>query len=173
MELDPFNDLYQALYGVVLTVVRRYDDAIKQFRKALRTSPGNPVALIRLSSAFDLKGMYDEALEAQKSFLATVGDREGEEALTRGYKEAGYAGAMRRLAETTAARSRRTHTRAMQVVNLYLRAGENDLALVWLERAFVDRDPNLPAISVAPPFDSVRDDPRFQDLLRRMNFPER
>ena len=171
LELDPFNDLYQSLYGVDLIFVRRYDEAIEQFRKSLRTSPGNPVALLRLSTAFDLKGMYEEALEAQKSFLATVDDRESEEALMRGYEEAGYAGAMRRLADLAAARSRETHAGPMGVVSLYLRAGENDLALEWLERAFVDRDPNLPFISVSPPFDSVRDDPRFQDLLRRMNLP--
>ncbi len=63
LELDPFNDLYQALYGVDLMSARRYDDSIAQFRKALRTSPGNPVALIQLSSAFHLNGMYEEALE--------------------------------------------------------------------------------------------------------------
>ncbi len=102
-----------------------------------------------------------------KSFLATVDDVESEEALTRGYEEAGYTGAMRRLAETAAARSRRTRTNTMDVAALYLRAGENDLVLDWLERAFVDRDPNLPAISAVPLLDSVRDDPRFQDLLRR------
>ena len=115
--------------------------------------------------------MYEEAVAAQKSFLTAVGDREGEEALTRGYAEGGYAGAMRRLADTFAERSRRTHTRARHVANLYIRAGERDLALEWLERAFADRDPNLPYLGVVPMLDPVRGDPRFQDLLRRMNLP--
>jgi TolB-like protein len=144
LELDPFNALYQALYGNDLHIVRRYDDAIAQFRKALRTSPNLPFVHLVLCDALHLKGMYEEALAAQKAFLATIDDREGEEALTRGYAEAGYTGAMRRLAELAAARSRKTHTLAMTVAMLYLRAGENDLALEWLERAFADRDPSLP-----------------------------
>jgi Tfp pilus assembly protein PilF len=171
LELDPFNDLYQALYGVDLTVVRRNDEAIEQFRSALRTAPGNPVALIRLSATLHLEGMYEEALEAQRSFLAAVRDREGQEALERGFEESGYAGAMRHLADAMAARSLRTGTRAFEVAVLYVRAGETELALDWLERAFVDRDPNLAALGAAPEIDPIRDDPRCQDLLRRMNLP--
>ncbi len=83
----------------------------------------------------------------------------------------GYAGAMCRLAERAAARSRRTHTRAWDVACLFIRAGERDLALEWLERAFANRDPNAPYL-LLPRYDSVRDDPRFQDLLRDMNLPE-
>ncbi len=171
LELDPFNALYQALYGLDLTFVRRYDDAVAQLRKALRTSPNLPFARNFLSGILHLKGAYEEALASEKLFRAAISDREGEEALTRGFAEAGYAGAMRRLADIAAPRSRRTQTQAMQVANLYLRAGENDLALEWLEIAFADRDPALPSLGL-PTFDSVRDDPRFQDLLRRMNLPE-
>jgi tetratricopeptide (TPR) repeat protein len=116
--------------------------------------------------------MHEEALEAQRSYLAAIGDREGEEALARGYLEAGYVEAMRRLAETAATRSRRTSTGAWDVAGLYLRAGENDLALDWLERAFEHQDANMYKLGVRPLHDAVRDDPRFQDLVRRMNFPD-
>ena len=171
LELDPFNDFYQALYGVDLLFVRRYDEAIEQFRKSLRTAPGNPVALIQLSGAFHLEGMYEEALESHKSYLTTVDDVEGLEVLERGFEESGYEGAMRNVAESMAARALRTGTSAVDVAALYLRAGENELALDWLETAFVERDPNLAVISVAPHFDPLRDDPRFRDLQRRMNLP--
>ena len=90
LELDPFNALYQALYGEDLFWWRRYDDAIAQFRKALTTSPNLPVALVGISQALHLKGMYEEALTAHKLFLARVGDRESEEALIQGYAEGGY-----------------------------------------------------------------------------------
>ena len=75
------------------------------------------------------------------------------------------------LRSPMAARSLRTGTSAVDVAALYLRAGENELALDWLETAFVERDPNLAVISVAPHFDPLRDDPRFRDLQRRMNLP--
>jgi serine/threonine-protein kinase len=170
LELDPFNALYRALYGEDLVFVRRYDEAIAQHRKALQTSPNLPFALGSLATALYLKGMHEESLAAERSFRIAIGDREGEEALTRGYEEAGYAGAMRRAAEIAAARSRESHTEAAGVATYYLRAGERDLAVEWLERAFVDRDPVLPYVG-QPDFDSLRDDPRFQDLLHRMNLP--
>ncbi len=80
---------------------------------------------------------------------------------------------MHRAAETLAARSRTTYVGPRSVATWYARAGENDRALEWLERAYEARDPNLVYIGVQPLFDSVRDDPRFQDLLRRMNLPGR
>ncbi len=49
--------------------------------------------------------------------------------------------------------------------------GEKEEALAWLEKAYRERDPWLMDINVRAEFDSLRDDPRFQDLLRRMNFP--
>jgi len=54
---------------------------------------------------------------------------------------------------------------------LFAAAGEHDRALDWLERGFEIRNPNMPGIGFSPVFDSLRDDPRFQDLLRRMNLP--
>ena len=171
LELDPFNALYRALYGVDLNFARRYDDAIAEFRKALTTSPNMPFALNTLAKAFHHKAMYEEALDAQRSYLAAIGHREGEEALTRRYADGGYTGAMRRVADAVAASSLRTQTRAYIVAGFYARAGDKKRALEWLERAFANRDPGMPYLRM-PEFDSVREDPRFQDLLRRMKLPE-
>ena len=70
-------------------------------------------------------------------------------------------------------RSKTTYVTPWQIATLYTRAGKNDEALDWLEKAFEAHDPNMPYISVDPIFDSLRDNPRFQDLLRRMNLPAR
>ena len=94
------------------------------------------------------------------------------EALERGYAEAGYARAMSLAAETLAARSRTTFVAPHSVSPLYALAGENDQALEWLERGYDERDPNMPYLSVERTLDGLRDDPRFQDLLRRMNLPQ-
>lgn len=77
--------------------------------------------------------------------------------------------ALQRAAETLAARSRTAYVPAWQIGTLYTRAGKKDEALEWLEKAYQAHDPNMPYISVDPIFDSLRDDPRFRDLLRRMN----
>ena len=165
----PFNSFYQAFYGADLLFVRRYDDAIAQFQKARRLAPGSPLVHTGHHSAFHLKGMYEEAFEEKRAWFVAADDREVEAALARGYAEAGYPGAMRLAADTVAARS---NYKPMDVVNLYVSAGEKDQSLEWLERAFEARDPGIPYLSVVPLFDSLRDEPRFRDLLRRMNLPE-
>jgi hypothetical protein len=53
----------------------------------------------------------------------------------------------------------------------YAALGEKDQAFVWLEKAYAERSPDMALLQVDPPFDLLRSDPRFQDLLRRMHFP--
>ena len=169
LELDPFNALFQSLYSTVLIYQRRYDDAIARARTALHTAPDSPDAHSSLWVALFLKGMYKDAfLEAKANF---PGDHEMEEALDRGYAEGGYSGAMRRAAELQSERSHKTYISPEAVGELYLQGGEKDLALQWLEKAFEVRDPNMPYLGL-PEYDSLRSDPRFQDLLRRMNLPQ-
>jgi TolB-like protein/Flp pilus assembly protein TadD len=169
LELDPFNVLFRAIYAMDLMFARRYDDAIALLRETLRTAPNNLQVLSNFKSAYHLKGMHEEALEIWKRSFAAKGDREAEEALARGYAEAGYSGALSRVAEMLIARSRTIYVTPWQIGTLYTRAGKNDEALEWLEKAYEEHDGNMPYISVDPIFDGLRDDPRFQDLLRRLN----
>ena len=171
LELDPFNALFQSLYGVNLRRLRRNDDAIAQFRKVLRTAPDSPVAVHNLPSAYFHKGMYKEALAAWKTSLGSDYGIEVQRALEKGYTQAGYPGAMRYAAEALAARSRKTFALPYDIAILYLHAGEKAPALEWLERAFEVRDPNLPYVGL-PDLDSLRSEPRYQALLRRMNLPQ-
>ena len=172
LQLDPFNPLFQSLYGVALTYVRRYDDAIAQYRKALRTAPDSPIALGNLPLALFDKGMYKEALAEWKTYLKTAYGGEVERALEQGYTQAGYPGAMRYAAEALVARSRMAPvTPFPDIYCLYLHAEERAQTLEWLERAFAAHDPNLPYLGL-PDYDSLRSEPRFQSLLRRMNLPQ-
>jgi hypothetical protein len=99
------------------------------------------------------------------------GDQETDEALAQGFAEGGYPGALRRAAAVAEARSASRSIAVMPLVEIYLRLGEHERALDWLERAYDGRDPNLPTISHRPLFDPLRNHPRFRALLRRMNLP--
>ncbi|HVP89890.1 MAG TPA: protein kinase [Terriglobales bacterium] len=169
LELDPLNALFRGHFAMDLMYARRYDDAIAVIRDALKTSPNDLVALSTLRSAYHMKHMYPEALEAWKASYAARGDHEAGEALARGFREGGYPMALQRAAETLAARSRTAYVPAWQIGTLYTRAGKKDEALEWLEKAYRAHDPNMPYISVDPIFDILRDEARFKDLLRRMN----
>jgi TolB-like protein/Tfp pilus assembly protein PilF len=169
LELDPLNALFRDFYAMDLMYAHRYDDAIAEIRDTLKSSPNDLVALSTLRSAYHMKRMYPEALEAWKASYAARGDGAAEEALARGSDEGGYPMALQRVAEALAARSRTAYVPSWQIGTLYTRAGKKDEALEWLEKAYQAHDPNMPYISVDPIFDDFRDDPRFRDLLRKMN----
>ncbi|HCS48454.1 MAG TPA: hypothetical protein DIW61_09445 [Candidatus Aminicenantes bacterium] len=168
LDLDPLNTLFQGIYAMHLMCSRRYDDAVALLRKILSHSPNDAIALSTLRSAYHMKRMYKEALEIWKASYAAKGDREAEDALARGFAEAGYRGALRRVAETLVARSRTTYVTPWQIATLYTRAGMNKEAIDWLEKAYQAKDLNMPYLSVDPIFDDLRNEPRFQDILRWM-----
>jgi TolB-like protein/Tfp pilus assembly protein PilF len=169
LELDPFNAKVQSFYAIDLLYVRRYDDAISAARTALRLQADAPVARSALHDAFFQKGMYDEVLALDRERVANY--PELKEALERGYAEAGYAGAQKRLADLLAARfAKPGGIRAADLANFYLYAREKEHALEWLERGYEERDASMPYLGL-PLYDSLRPDPRFQDILRRMGLP--
>jgi TolB-like protein len=169
LELDPLNAFFQGFHAATLEFAGRYDEAIVQYRKALRAFPDLAFARWNLSSIFFRKAMYEESLAETKAFYA--GDREMEEALTQGYAQSGYRGAMRRAADLRAARARKTYELPSDVAEMYAWAGEEAQALEWLEKALEVRDPSMPHVRLYPSFQTLRNTPRFQALLRRMNLP--
>jgi serine/threonine-protein kinase len=170
LELDPFNVIIQGFYAVDLLFMRQYDEAIVQARNVLRTAPGHPLAVSALWVAIRHKGMDKEMLAVAKDYFAFYGDADVDKALEKAYTEGDYAGAMSRAAKALAASSLKIHVVPTDVAELYLEAGDKDRALEWLEKGFEARDPIMPYLGL-PQYDPLRSDPRFQDLLRRMNLP--
>ena len=58
------------------------------------------------------------------------------------------------------------------IAALYSRIGEMEEAFAWLERGYRERDPQMVFLKTRVTFDPLRSDPRFDDLLRRIGFPE-
>jgi tetratricopeptide (TPR) repeat protein len=166
LKLDPVNSLIKAMYGIDLLFVRRYDDAVKAFQESIDIDPTQPVAgnMIR---ALHFAGREDEALEIWRKRLK---DPEQLKAMNEGYAEGGFRGAHKKLADLGAEQSKTTDIRPYVVAHHYVMAGDIDNAIFWLEKTYEDHDPNLPYLS-EPIYDFLRDDPRFQDLCRRMNLP--
>jgi eukaryotic-like serine/threonine-protein kinase len=168
LQLDPYNSFFQSFYGWHLVYRRQYDEAMVQLDKTVRMEPDFPAARMGLWGALYKKGAYDEALAASKVFFSLIGDAEVAAAL-EGEGEAGYRHAMRRAAGIMSSRS--THVPRVRVARLFAHAGESERALEWLEKAHDRRETPLIHLGVAWDWDSLRPEPRFRDLLRRMRFP--
>ncbi len=168
--LDPLNPLFHGWHAVVLYSQRRYDEAIASAREAQRLQPDHYVASFALQIAYEKKGMKKEALEAAK-LLARVAyqDPRIEAALDEGYAQGGYAEAMKRAAEFLVARLPKTYCLPGDIAWYYSMAGEKDKAFEWFERALKVHDPGMPYLGTY--YDSLRPDPRYQSLLKRIGLP--
>jgi tetratricopeptide (TPR) repeat protein len=170
LELDPFNPMVRLNNAGVLTYEQRYAELIEEYEAILRIVPDHPVPYVNLAWAYHMTGNFDEALAMLRRYFA--GDQELDEALDRGYAEGGYRTAMRRYAETLAARPEAADRLAWDIAGAYAWAGDKEQTVEWLERAYQAHDQNL-MLANLPDFELVHDDPRYHDLRRRMGLPER
>jgi serine/threonine protein kinase/Tfp pilus assembly protein PilF len=176
LELDPYNALFHSNYALVLIFARRYDDATAAARAALAIEPGFAVAQIALLNGLYMRGKREEQLVLQRELMAR--DPELLAAFDRGLAEAGYEGAQRALADLLATRWKEAGGVSgpgvwgpTDIAELYLYAGDHDGAIDWLEKAYEVHRFELFALGNPVISDALRPDPRFQDLLRRMNLP--
>jgi TolB-like protein/lipoprotein NlpI len=149
------------------------DAAIERLEEILEMEPDFILALSSLSEAYYLQGRIEESLAMVKRLYTSRGETSVVEALDRGYEISGFTGAMRSAAEELVEQSHNRYIPAHPVAWLYAFADEKDKAMDWLEVAFDEREPFLlGSLRVGILHDRLQSDPRFQDIIRRMNFPE-
>ena len=154
--------------SAVFYFARDYDQAIRQLRKGLELQPNNPVPFQWLGLAYEQKGMYEESIGAfQKGReIEDTPDMKGFQA--RVYALSGKrAEALKILAELQNL-SQRRYVSPFFVAIVYAALGQKDEAFIWLERAYQDRSYWMTALRVHPQFDSLRNDPRYAGLFRKV-----
>jgi len=172
LELDPMSSFHRSFYGWHLIYLGRNDEAIALLQKILATQPELSYAHLGLWGAYFKKGMDQEALEEAEKFFGVLRDQEVVASLKRGSGEANYRLAMKRAADVLAARSAHTHVPGVRIARLYAHAGENVESLNWLEKAFAAKESPVVHLNVAWDWENLRNEPRFQALLRGINFPQ-
>ncbi len=171
VELDPLSPVMNLHLGWEYYVARQYDQAIEQLRKALELDPNHPLAHNHLGRIFLQKGMYEKAIAKHQEAVNLAGVNLKHD-LGYAYAVAGKTEeAVKILDELKELRKRRDF-QPTGLAQLYGVLGEKEQAFAWLEKAYEERDGWLRQLKVDPRFDPLRDDPRFEGLLRRMNFPE-
>jgi tetratricopeptide (TPR) repeat protein len=164
--LDPNDGLCRAFDGLDYLFEHRYDEAIAESRRAREL--GNALGWMSVDALY-LKGGQAEARAELRKVWA--GDQEMLDAFNQGYAEGGDRAALHRVGDVWASRPPTFMGSTFSAATWYALAGDRERTLDWLERAYEVHDPNMPYIAVFPHFDLVRDDPRFEDLLRRVGLP--
>jgi TolB-like protein len=169
VELDPLNSNYLEMSATVLHYMRRYDEAIVRYQEALKTSPYDPVGTSGLLESYHMKGMYEEAIAAATALLTGLGFVDLVNVMTEAYEENGYSGAMNLVADTMAELSKEVYIPPCWIASNYVYAGNKDRALECMEEAYKIGDLLMPYMIWPYFFDLLQDEPRYQELLRKMN----
>lgn len=182
-ELDPLSLYIADNAGWRLLSARRYDEAVAQFRSVLEMNPNYRRARWGLARIYELKGMYKEAISECLKIPALPNIDMFTKAhfkrrcslYEKIYATSGGERFNRRWFQSARQEIKDGINRdddAYSIATLYAETGENEKSLDLLERAYARHDSELLQLKVDPRLDNLRSNPRFQDLLRRMNFPE-
>jgi serine/threonine protein kinase len=167
LELDPFTLHTNWILGLVYYVARQYDQAIDQCRKTLELDPNFFVTHTSLGAAYIQKSMYKEGIAELERAVAIFPANVSLAFLGYGYAEAGRRLEAQKVLDQLNEISKEKYVPAYHRAIIYAGLGEKDKAFEWLEKGFEERF--IISIKVDPVYDPLRSDPRFADLLRRMN----
>jgi len=151
-------------------MARQYDLAIEVLRRTVELAPNFPDAYGELASSYIGKGAYQEAVPPARKAVMLTGGKGYLGVLAEAYAMGGTRSEATKVLEEVSGVSRGTFVPGVSTVPALIALGERDRAIERLQRAFEEHDQLIPYLKVWCMFDPLRSDPRFQDLLRRMNF---
>jgi Flp pilus assembly protein TadD len=159
--------------GTDLYFMRRHDEAIEQFKKAISLDPGYWPAHFFLGFTYSKKGMHEEAsAEMQRSMELQENAPPSVAGLGYVYAVAGRRDeAVKILNQLQERADRGEYVWPLGIALIHIGLGEKDEAFVWLDRAYEDHSTGMNYLKINPSYDPLRSDPRFTNLLRRMRFP--
>jgi serine/threonine-protein kinase len=173
-ELDSLSPIINTDLGWCLLYAGRGSEAVEQFRRTLQLDSNYVSARWGLGAAYTQRRLYREAIvELKRAVSLSEGSPVLMGHLGFAYGLNGTPAEARKTLSELKALADREYVPSSAIALVYLGLGDKAEALGWLERAYQEHDFSLVFLEVAPWFESLRGDPRFQQLLRRMQLPER
>lgn len=173
LELDPLSIILNRIYADILMDARRYDEALGQYKKTLDLDPNFFTTQFFLGRAYEAKGMYDQAV-AQYAIAGRLSGLPPEvlERANQVYAKSGWNAYLQASVDQIQKQPAGRSFPPFVIATYYARLGQKEETLTWLERGFEERDFRMTMISVAFEFDSVRSEPRFVELVRKIGLPQ-
>ena len=167
MEIDPLSLTINRIYGLALLYARKYDEAIAQLKKTLELDAGFAPAHDSLATVYFAKGNYADSVEAFAKSQELFGVPQNAVLVRESFARGGWQGFLRAMT----GERRPANLTSYRAATFHAALGENDKALAELKKAYENREFFMILLKVDPRLDPLRNDPRFQDLLRRVGFP--
>ena len=179
-ELDPLSLVINLTAGDILVHARRYDQAIEQLHKTMELEKNFWLAHSDLRDAYEYKGMFKEAIVEIEASRAAQGDspeqaRREADLLRAAYRKGGERGYWRARLENAGQKIKSGKATSFdeapyRMASFYVRLGDVDCAVDWLEKALERRDIGLVYVRTAPEFEGLLSDPRIVKILQQAGF---
>ena len=172
-QVEPLNPIAHTFVGIGWILRRSYEDAVQSFHTALELDPNLSLAHGYLGEAYCHQHRYEEAAaELHKAQPTPPGCHFSVGLLGYCYGRGGETDDAQHLLTRLQDLSKTTYIPALSLAMTHIGMNNIDLAFECLYRAYEERYGALCWLPVEPIYDPLRSDPRFQALLRRMNFPQ-
>jgi DNA-binding winged helix-turn-helix (wHTH) protein/TolB-like protein/Tfp pilus assembly protein PilF len=169
-ELDPVSLIIKTNEGWIFFCAREYDQAIKQLNAVIQTDPDFPNAHYKLALAYEMKGMYKEAVEEELKEAVLLGEDPNKiNELKAAYEASGWRGYCQERLDQLEDRAKRDYILPKNFALAQLRLGNTEQVFKWLGKAHDERTDLMIYLRVDPRFDHLRQDQRFQSLLSRVH----
>jgi eukaryotic-like serine/threonine-protein kinase len=156
LSLDPLSSIVNTNYAVTLMVAGRYPESLSQFQKVLERDPAFAPAHYKLSQLYATTGHFADAISEFRKFAPISGSWSAD---SRGYSR-------------LTIEAPNPHDNIAAIAVGFALAGDRNKAFEFLEKALAEEDDELIFAIRYPAFDSIRSDPRYADLMRRLGLPE-
>lgn len=171
-DLDPLSLIINVALGWIYYLGRRYDDAIRQLQRTLELDPTFTQARFCLGLACIQRERFAEAITELERVISLQGRDPGAlAALGFAYGVSGDRANARKLLDEMNEQSAVRYVAPYRLAMVCIGMGEKDQAFSWLQKSCEQRDLGLACLKVEAMADSLRSDPRFDDLLKRISFP--
>jgi serine/threonine protein kinase len=168
-ELEPLEPINPTQLGAELYLARRFDESIGKVRKVIESDPEFSVAYWIQSGSLLAKKMWGEAITTIQKFVElTAGSVIALSTLGFAYGSAGMKDEALKILERLDESSKDRYVGSFWRASVWLGLGEKNKALENLEKAYLERESMMAQLKVWPFFDSLRSEPKFQALLKKM-----
>jgi len=176
-QLDPLSPIIGFAQVEAHTFARQFDQAIEMYKQLIADNPTFGAAHQGLSNAYWGEHKYPEAIQEFKIAAQLLSDKnyiEMAAAQEAGFRSGGWPGALRKGIETMLSqrKARTGYVSPSAIAQFYAELGDKDHAFEWLNTAYQEHDDGLLSLRTLFTFDSLRSDPRYAELVRKIGLPQ-
>jgi eukaryotic-like serine/threonine-protein kinase len=177
LELDPLSSPLNNYMGMTYLLAEDYQKSVQQLQHTIDLDPTFPLAHFFLASALTEIGKYEQAIEEiERGALLSGASPEQASAVTaeflKAFRTGGPNGYWQKSLQGTLWEQEHGGTGTLELASAYARVGDKEKSLEWLQKAYEERNGNITLVNSYPDYKSLRGDPRFSTLLKRIGLPD-